>query len=588
MKQVSKPPPLSFLHAVALLYLPLLAVARAGSIDASLWDNFSDEAVHNKAAEPGKITYSLNCHGVRSVRECSGYLKDEDTADAAIQPTQGHGVRCDIDVIPYSQLSLEMFKREYHLKRPVIFSRAIVSPPHLREYMESILGDKKLRKSIFAGNSLKWGKSGTSRGGNRVNRKVLALDIINALENQDKDLTIVARNLTELPLNIETLQDRFEGIYTKSVTDPGNSELYDIVKVGKNRSTVLVNEKVMLTHRSLIGAASDSGMQFHRDTDAWYIHGGTQKHSSPKSNPRTSQGYVRWFIYHKKSLPPLYHIPRVSISSWEALEGYPNLDPGIEGNLPLECATSPGDVIYIPEGWWQGFIAKERSAYLARISPHNMLESFEARRLLAQKLRRSDRAVEALTIIETMLPEKAATRDAGLMYELGTVLSKKKVRAEFGQKMSHLMDAEEKPKKFENKFRRSRSKSKNSATSQLQTPADRGKILARQREIRAMQRASSLTYNRSCDTLYAYGRAQLKAQLVISAKQQAIQCIKVCSTFSKCYRLLSESVLARNNGEENVVSEQAREMADAYAVAERESKRTYVMFSESGIEMALS
>merc|ERR1711871_547008 len=106
-------------------------------------------------------------------------------------------------------------------------------------------------------------------------------------------------------------------------------------------------------------------------------------------------------------------------------------------------------------------------------------------------------------------------------------------------------------------------------------------------EIQAMKKASLLTYNRSCDSLYAWGRANFKAGRMISAKRQAIQCVKTCARFSKCYDLLSKAVLARNDGVENVVSTQSSELAVEYAAAVKELRRTNIVFKSSGVKMKL-
>ena len=114
-------------------------------------------------------------------------------------------------------------------------------------------------------------------------------------------------------------------------------------------------------------------------------------------------------------------------------------------------------------------------------------------------------------------------------------------------------------------------------------------ILLQKREIQALQKASLLSYNRSCDSLYAWGRANFRAERFISAKRQAIQCVKTCARFSKCYDLLSQAVLARNDGVENIVSTQASEMAIEYAATEKRTRRSNkLVFKASGIKMKLN
>jgi len=250
---------------------------------------------------------------------------------------------------------------------------------------------------------------------------------------------------------------------------------------------------------------------------------------------------VRWFLYHKRSLPPFYHVPRVPISQWEALEVYPHLH---EGGLPIECVTSPGDIVYIPEGWWQSFIAKTGPAYIARVSPHKMQQDFELQRLRAKTLRKQKKYLKALEILETMLPQEGATRDAGLMYELGTVLSKKAVRAEFVKRFGMAMagqkdEAEHAAPKFKNIYRKNGGKPESEMAADDTDTVKHALHIAAKREIQALEKASLLSYNRSCDSLYAWGRANFRADRFISAKRQAIQCVKTCARFSKCYDLVT-------------------------------------------------
>ena len=254
--------------------------------------------------------------------------------------------------------------------------------------------------------------------------------------------------------------------------------------------------------------------------------------------------------------------------------------------------TSPGDIIYIPEGWWQSFIAKTGPAYIARVSPHKMQQDYELQRLRARKLRKQKKPLKALGVLEALLPQKGATRDAGLMYELGTVLSKKEVRDDFAKRVGMLMagkvdEAEQAAPKFKNIYRKDRGESETAADDT--DIVDHGHHIAAKREIQALQKASLLSYNRSCDSLYAWGRANFRAERFISAKRQAIQCVKTCARFSKCYDLLSQAVLARNDGVENIVSTQASEMAIEYAATEKRTRRSNkLVFKASGIKMKLN
>ena len=535
------------------------------------------------------------------MRACSGFVDgEEDKNDPGVRLLPGDGVRCDIDVLPFSEFDPELFKREYHLQRPVIYSRALITPPSVKASMETSMSDPLSRGYIFAGSSIEWAKKGLEVGGKAVDPKVPASDIVDALEAQKKDFTVAVRPGV-FPIPMEQLVDRLEAIYTDRVTDPGQSTQYDYAvgptgergaaeSAGNNTITATpgaTEEVEKLVRRTLVASAVDAGVLFHRDTDTWYLHG-----SSSGSSQVESQGYVHWFLYHKGALPPFYHVPRIPISQWKALDVYPHLHSGYTGDLPIECVTSPGDVIYIPEGWWQSFMAKTGPAYMARVSPQNMQQDYELQRRRARTLRKTKRHLKALGVLETMLPQPGATRDAGLMYELGKVLAKEAVQTEFAKRFDMVTavkqdEEEQAAPKFENIYTKKKSGKPGTATYSTEA-VSHGRHVAAKREIQALKKAALLSHNRSCDSLYAWGLANLKAKRAISAKRQAIQCVKTCARFSKCYDLLSQAVLARNDGVENVVSIQASELAVEYAAAEKKVRSAKLVFKASGIKMKLN
>ena len=121
-----------------LSFLALQIVLSEASNDASLWNDIADRtsgAVGDVAGRSDRTTHSLDCHGTRSMRKCSGFAKGDDQKDPLTSSLPGDGARCDIDVLPYSEFDPDFFKREYHLHRPVIYSRAIITPPSVKVSM---------------------------------------------------------------------------------------------------------------------------------------------------------------------------------------------------------------------------------------------------------------------------------------------------------------------------------------------------------------------------------------------------------------------------------------------------------------------
>ena len=347
--------------------LVLQAVSPAASVETLLWDDIANQE-QGGAEMSAQRTLSLNCIGTRSERKCSGFADGDNKDDPSVRPLPGDGTRCDIDVIPYSEFDPDLFMHDYHAKRPVIYSRAFIKPPSVKASMKLMFEDQLSRGNIYAGNSIAWAKRGPEYSGKKVSPEVPAADIFHALEAQKKDFTVVARPGI-LPYRVEQLLNRLEAIYTDHVTDPGKAHQYDyeIKPEGENDvSRANASPESLLARHALVASAKDAGVLLHRDTDTWYVHGS----GSSEPTGRETQGYVRWFLYHSRSLPPFFHVPRVPILQWETIEVYPNLAEHYSGDLPIECATSPGDIIYIPEGWWQSFLGKIGPSYMARSKIH--------------------------------------------------------------------------------------------------------------------------------------------------------------------------------------------------------------------------
>eukprot|EP00747_Dinoflagellata_sp_TGD_P170962 gnl/TRDRNA2_/TRDRNA2_203822_c0_seq1.p1 gnl/TRDRNA2_/TRDRNA2_203822_c0~~gnl/TRDRNA2_/TRDRNA2_203822_c0_seq1.p1 ORF type:complete len:563 (-),score=89.94 gnl/TRDRNA2_/TRDRNA2_203822_c0_seq1:75-1763(-) len=86
----------------------------------------------------------------------------------------------------------------------------------------------------------------------------------------------------------------------------------------------------------LLGAPR-SGVAFHRHTAAVHL---------------TMHGVKRWLLY-----PPQANPPGGVHGSWPIFDWLRNVYPDLkESQKPLECIQKPGDVLYIPEGWYHAVV----------------------------------------------------------------------------------------------------------------------------------------------------------------------------------------------------------------------------------------
>mmetsp|Transcript_75782 Transcript_75782/g.214244 ORF Transcript_75782/g.214244 Transcript_75782/m.214244 type:complete len:478 (+) Transcript_75782:63-1496(+) len=80
-----------------------------------------------------------------------------------------------------------------------------------------------------------------------------------------------------------------------------------------------------------------SGVGFHRHAAALQM---------------TAHGWKRWFLYHPADNPPGgVH------GGWPILDWLHRVYPALRGRwAPRECIQKPGDVIYVPEGWYHAVV----------------------------------------------------------------------------------------------------------------------------------------------------------------------------------------------------------------------------------------
>ncbi|KAM8844974.1 jmjC domain-containing protein 8 [Spinachia spinachia] len=70
-------------------------------------------------------------------------------------------------------------------------------------------------------------------------------------------------------------------------------------------------------------------------------------------------GRKRWFLYPPDQEPHFH--PNRSSLSW-VTETYPHLP---QGEAPLECTISPGEVLYFPDRWWHATLNLDTSVFIS-------------------------------------------------------------------------------------------------------------------------------------------------------------------------------------------------------------------------------
>lgn len=109
-----------------------------------------------------------------------------------------------------------------------------------------------------------------------------------------------------------------------------------------------VDEELRLDWRWIIMAAKRSGSGWHVDpanTTGWLA---------------LVQGAKLWGMYP----PSVYHIPGVKNNYYQkrdydmedAFYWWIYTRPYLKGNLPIECVQKPGDIVFIPTGWWHSVL----------------------------------------------------------------------------------------------------------------------------------------------------------------------------------------------------------------------------------------
>ena len=241
---------------------------------------------------------------------------------------------------------------------------------------------------------------------------------------------------------------------------------------------------------------------------------------------------MKWMLYPSSTLLPLEHSPRTSIHDWYHNRIYPILG---QKERPNECETHVGDLIFIPEGWWQAYLVDSEREGAGEGGQHGSssgpvllaetrwLHMTTKTEILREKANRQKKDKDYLAAMSTLIELVTHTErdDLEALYLLGVMMSTRKVQSSVG------------------------------------------KVLSLSQEMELKREAMLKMENRTCDVLHSLGRTMLRIKDFSKARKLSRECVGICDRFFKCYELLSRAVIGVR-GEKTSVAEQALEMSREY------------------------
>jgi hypothetical protein len=491
--------------------------------------------------------------------------------------------RCTINIVPYTSLNTTLFHTYIHTQQPIVFRQqqnhhrqqphkpTSTTPPttlkqHIRHAMHT-------DASLSIGSSKHWSTfraTGIASPSELTSQELLSAALVSpqditALANIES-MPVVASAFVQpvLPLtndndNVEEASVVLPPTTATTATTLLPSFLFDLFQTLHAsvdlESAPLPSESMPaftpaftptsshsyttgdnnasnatpLSWRTKIHASNaGSGVHFHREKMSFSYHVAT--------------GQVTWLTYPPSTLVPLEHTPRTSIHDWYTTRIYPILQQPNE--LPIECTTEPGDVIYIPEGWWQAYVVLEddnkEPVFLVQSQLNHYDTLTERMRVQAKTLKTNKHYLAAYDAWDRLVKHTAYT-DLTAMFQLSSVMSR----------------------------------------SIVQQSMKRDATVAR--EIGLKKKVMLAMQNRTCDVLHSFGRTMLRAQNYMQARQLGRKCVGVCDQMSKCYELLSQGIEGVH-GESTSVSVQAMDMAKEFV----KRKKMTLAFEEKGVVLKFS
>jgi ribosomal protein L16 Arg81 hydroxylase len=227
-----------------------------------------------------------------------------------IQFRNGEERFCDFEVRDgrTNPVTAEEFEREYRNRRPVVL-RYGEDPPWVNrdQWTRKQLLNKLGTKNVEMGRS--WGIVRTRGSGEvQVDLEQFLNELMDERDDADEPWYIFSRSLLKARGGVKPhIPSELTGVSTDEL-DPF----------------------------FLLGSSS-SGTSFHNHAEAW---------------TGAVFGRKRWFLYPVETTPAGGHWPGYGQLDW-----YNQLYSSLEGGRrPVECMQLPGDLMYLPDGWYHGVI----------------------------------------------------------------------------------------------------------------------------------------------------------------------------------------------------------------------------------------
>jgi ribosomal protein L16 Arg81 hydroxylase len=360
--------------------------------------------------------------------------------------------RCTVDVVLAKDLTPEIFKSTYYLRKPVIIEGAKARS------MQGDLGAEKVWSvqnlvDQFGGSNVGVGSSRsiTKTGGTGSNQATLR-EAVTAIQLQartndnsglhrERLVNFWADHAPEKLDKVEKTLAHYRGreaVLFANLQKKYNMEVLrppaDVDIYAFDRDSSLFSQAPELLEAVAGTAHPFFGEDYAFKTAkeirewSWYIAlggkgSGVHLHHHGDGWLLLFEGSKRWFFYEPDTLPPLKHIGRIPMRDW-----YDRVYPKFrEDELPNECQQLPGDLIYIPDGWWHGTL-NEGSPLTVGVAAQRKQVLTEREALLdelskAKDARQVDEVIRVHKEISNKFPQNAEA-----WYMLGIALGRNRAK----------------------------------------------------------------------------------------------------------------------------------------------------------------
>eukprot|EP00933_Yihiella_yeosuensis_P065434 TRINITY_DN6923_c0_g1_i3.p1 TRINITY_DN6923_c0_g1~~TRINITY_DN6923_c0_g1_i3.p1 ORF type:complete len:522 (-),score=60.30 TRINITY_DN6923_c0_g1_i3:123-1688(-) len=240
-----------------------------------------------------------------------------------------------IDRMHISELTEEVFNKTYFRKKPLIITGVLEGEDGqqlLKDWSRSNVEKTLNKKEVQIGYSRELVSLNQGRGNKKLSMKKY-------LQKLDK--------LALQPPENRTRDPRYLFDKDNLLKDPALSETRNKMMrvfgstLGKN-----LEDKDMW---SVLVGTSNASVQWHRHSDAYNL---------------ILYGLKRWWLYPPATAPPVHFPAFFPVYIWFE-DVYPTIE---ESRRPIECQQNPGELIYLPSGWYHMTQCQGECVALARKS----------------------------------------------------------------------------------------------------------------------------------------------------------------------------------------------------------------------------